>query len=230
MINRRTREFSKEDIAKIADTYHSWRNKSPLPQGEDLGEGKKAPKKLIEFARKLRQEQTDAEKLIWQLLRNRQHPINNYILDFYCHEHKLAIEIDGSQHMTAEGKIKADQRSQHLLKQGVRVIRFDNRQVLVETERVLSEIYAALTPTLSQRERGYQDIKGFCNSALTERVQELDYVLTPGRYVGLPDEEDDFDFKERFTQLKAEFEDQLKEEAQLNALIAKHLVKVKVTE
>jgi type I restriction enzyme M protein len=58
-------------------------------------------------------------------------------------------------------------------------------------------------------------------------VRELDYVLTPGRYVGLPDEEDDFDFKERFTQLKAEFEEQLKEEAKLNALIAENLAKVK---
>lgn len=74
----------------------------------------------------------------------------------------------------------------------------------------------------------YEDIKGFCNSATIERVRELDYVLTPGRYVGLPDEEDDFDFKERFTKLKMEFEAQLKEEAKLNALIAENLTKVKV--
>ncbi|MGH7238755.1 MAG: N-6 DNA methylase, partial [Candidatus Saccharimonadales bacterium] len=74
----------------------------------------------------------------------------------------------------------------------------------------------------------YEDVKGFCNSTSVERVRELDYVLTPGRYVGLPDEEDDFDFKERFTQLKAELEAQLKEEAKLNALIAENLAKVKV--
>jgi len=77
-------------------------------------------------------------------------------------------------------------------------------------------------------EGDYQDIKGFCNSASIERVRELDYVLTPGRYVGLPDEDDDFDFKERFTALKAEFEEQLKEEARLNALIAENLEKVKL--
>jgi type I restriction enzyme M protein len=73
----------------------------------------------------------------------------------------------------------------------------------------------------------YKDIKGFCNSASIERVRELDYVLTSGRYVGLPDEEDDFDFNERFARLKAEFEEQLKEEASLNALIAENLGKVK---
>jgi len=74
----------------------------------------------------------------------------------------------------------------------------------------------------------YQDIKGFCNSAIVERVKELDYVLTPGRYVGLPDDEDDFDFAERFTQLKAEFEAQLKEEAELNKAILDNLKKVKL--
>jgi type I restriction enzyme M protein len=74
----------------------------------------------------------------------------------------------------------------------------------------------------------YEDVKGFCNSASIERVKELDYVLTPGRYVGLPDEEDDFDFNERFTSLKAEFEAQLKEEAKLNQAILENLKKVKL--
>ncbi|MBI4978668.1 MAG: SAM-dependent DNA methyltransferase [Spirochaetes bacterium] len=73
----------------------------------------------------------------------------------------------------------------------------------------------------------YGDIKGFCNSATIERVKELDYVLTPGRYVGLPDDEDDFNFNERFNSLKAEFEAQLKEETRLNALILENLKKVK---
>lgn len=74
----------------------------------------------------------------------------------------------------------------------------------------------------------YEDVKGFCNSAGIERVRELDYVLTPGRYVGLPDEEDDFDFKERFVSLQAEFEAQLKEEERLNAVILENLKKVKL--
>lgn len=69
----------------------------------------------------------------------------------------------------------------------------------------------------------YEEIKGFCVSTPIERVKDLDYVLTPGRYVGLPDEEDDFDFKERFTALKAEFEAQLLEEAALNKAMAETL-------
>lgn len=77
-------------------------------------------------------------------------------------------------------------------------------------------------------EGNYEDIKGFCASATKERVAELDYVLTPGRYVGLAEEEDDFDFTERFTSLKAEFEAQLKEEAELNKKIEENLAKISI--
>ena len=76
----------------------------------------------------------------------------------------------------------------------------------------------------------YNDIAGFCASASKERVAELDYVLTPGRYVGLAEEVDDFDFAERFTSLKAEFEAQLKEEAELNERILKNLSTVRITD
>jgi type I restriction enzyme M protein len=74
----------------------------------------------------------------------------------------------------------------------------------------------------------YQDVPGFCASVPISRVAELDYVLTPGRYVGLPEEEDDFNFAERFTALKAEFEAQLKEEERLNKLILENLEKIKL--
>jgi len=74
----------------------------------------------------------------------------------------------------------------------------------------------------------YEDIPGFCASASMEKVKELDYVLTPGRYVGLPDDEDDFDFNERFSKLKAEFEAQLEEEATLNRLIMENLGRISV--
>lgn len=72
----------------------------------------------------------------------------------------------------------------------------------------------------------YADVKGFCKSAKVAEVAALGYVLTPGRYVGLPDEEDDFDFKERFTALQAEFAEQLLEEERLNQLIQENLAKI----
>lgn len=74
----------------------------------------------------------------------------------------------------------------------------------------------------------YEDIAGFCASVPISRVAELDYVLTPGRYVGLPDEEDDFNFEERFNALKNEFAEQLKEEERLNTLIKENLAKIKI--
>ncbi|GAB6888697.1 class I SAM-dependent DNA methyltransferase [Desulfothermus okinawensis JCM 13304] len=79
-----------------------------------------------------------------------------------------------------------------------------------------------------KEDESYEDVKGFCKSATIEEVRELDYVLTPGRYVGLPNEEDDFDFEERFTKLKAEFMEQLKEEERLNKLILENLEKIEI--
>lgn len=75
----------------------------------------------------------------------------------------------------------------------------------------------------------YEDVPGFCKSATIERVRELNYVLTPGRYVGLPVEEDDFDFGERFGEFRAEFAAQLAEEKRLNQLILANLAKIEVT-
>lgn len=74
----------------------------------------------------------------------------------------------------------------------------------------------------------YNDIAGFCKSASIDDIRGMDYVLTPGRYIGLPDDEDDFDFKERFGRLTAELEEQMKEETVLNKRIADNLKKIQL--
>lgn len=71
--------------------------------------------------------------------------------------------------------------------------------------------------------KGYEDIKGFCKSASLEEVAALGYTLTPGRFVGLEENEQDFDFEGAFTRLRAELESQIKEEQELNQRILTNL-------
>ena len=118
---------------------------------------------FLAFSRKLRQQCSDAETLMWKLLRGRRfcgmkfrrpHPIPPFVLDFYCDEAKLAIEIDGGQHNTDESRRYDLKRTALINKQGMEVLRFWNHEVLEDTEIVLNVIHNALTPALSRRERG----------------------------------------------------------------------------
>jgi very-short-patch-repair endonuclease len=128
----------------------------PSPSGRGGGgEGHHGPLKLPEdvlrFARGLRENQTDAESRLWLLLRDRrlagwkfrrQHPIPPYVVDFYCGEAGLVIELDGSQH--AEAIEPDDRRTSVLESRGLRVRRYWNNEVLAATETVLQDIWNAL--------------------------------------------------------------------------------------
>jgi very-short-patch-repair endonuclease len=125
----------------------------------------KLPESLIKNARHLRKNQTDAEEVMWQLLRKRQlnglkfrrqHPIEEgFILDFYCHEKKLAVELDGAYHNTPEQRASDKEREQFLIDIGVRVIRFSNEEVMEDTVSVLKRIASsALTPAPSPAGEG----------------------------------------------------------------------------
>ncbi len=101
-------------------------------------------------SRDLRSNMTDAEQCLWQRLRRkqilglqfyRQKPILNFIVDFYCPVANLVIECDGGQHYTDEG-LEADRvRDEALAQLGLRVLRFDNGQVLAEIDGVVEQIY-----------------------------------------------------------------------------------------
>ena len=113
----------------------------------------------------------------------------------------------------------------HLINRRTRELSHEDIQKIADTYHAWLGV-----PPFEKGGRGgiYEDIPGFCASVPITRVAELDYVLTPGRYVGLPDEEDDFNFAERFAELKAEFEAQLQEEAALNRAIAESLARVRL--
>jgi very-short-patch-repair endonuclease len=122
-------------------------------------------------ARTLRKEMTDAEKVLWQVLRNRrfhglkfrrQHPIQSYIVDFYCYQIGLVIEIDGHIHTEKNHSENDIERTAQLEAQGLTVIRFTNEEVLSDISNVRIKIETHIPNTnlnkqspLSASERGW---------------------------------------------------------------------------
>ena len=109
----------------------------------------------------MRKEKTEAEELLWQALRNkqvgnckfrRQHPIGQFIADFYCHEAGLIIEVDGGYHNKADQKTYDKARTQVINDFGVKVIRFTNEEILsnlTEVVKKVSEVLQPLSPSPS---------------------------------------------------------------------------------
>ncbi len=97
----------------------------------------------------LRNDPTSAEKQLWNKLRNsqlagnkfrRQHSVGNYILDFYCPQHQLAIELDGDSHFTESSMAYDAKRTTFLNEVGIQVLRFTNTEIFENLENVLERI------------------------------------------------------------------------------------------
>jgi very-short-patch-repair endonuclease len=112
-----------------------------------------APKRTIARARQLRATMSLPEVLLWRQLRRqgleglrfrRQHPLGPYILDFYCEETRLAVEVDGQGHGYGDQPAYDERRDAWLAQQGVRVLRLSARLVLREMDSALRTILAAM--------------------------------------------------------------------------------------
>jgi very-short-patch-repair endonuclease len=110
-------------------------------------------RRTIDFRRKLRKEMTAAEKLFWSKVAHRQfknlkfrkqHGIGQYIVDFYCPEQKLIIEIDGDSHFTEIAKKEDEKRTQYLESFGYKVIRYNNLEVLNNINGVFEDLLRKL--------------------------------------------------------------------------------------
>ena len=151
-----------DPVRAKATLKHHDTNHSPLegesarqgrsPQSSRWGEIKRSyTQQTLERAKTLRQDQTDAEGLLWHYLRNkqldgykfrRQQPIGPYIVDFACMSRKLVIELDGGQH--AEQHNHDKKRDDYLRGKGYRILRFWNNEVFQNCMDVLEAVYQAL--------------------------------------------------------------------------------------
>jgi very-short-patch-repair endonuclease len=124
---------------------------------------------LFRLAERMRRNPTEAEKILWKRLKKfrstgfifrRQHPIDFYIADFYCHQMKLVIEVDGEIHDMEETREYDDGRTGHLEHFGIKVIRFTNEEVLGNEELVIRQIRKYLDELASTALLGAVDGRG----------------------------------------------------------------------
>lgn len=112
----------------------------------------------LEFRRLLRKRATDAEHELWGRVRRhrlgpkfrRQHTFGPYTLDFYCPDAHLAVELDGGQHYDGIQRLKDLARDEWLAKRGVRVLRFSDRDLLLEPDAVEETIWRAVSEAVSE--------------------------------------------------------------------------------
>lgn len=142
-------------MSKEKNTQNDSNSNSPLGLGGVVGGGCKnsmfygALPIHFELAKKLRNNQTEAELYLWDNLQRliylnirfkRQHPVLYFIADFYCHKAKIIIEVDGGYHDIPEQYLYDRNRENALNELGLKVVRFTNEEVLNSIEKVLKTI------------------------------------------------------------------------------------------
>ena len=137
-------EGARADIRQAGDSFH------PLSPWERVRVRVDPVNATTHRARQLRQSPPDAERVLWQALRDRQigghkfrrqHPVGRYFADFACIEALLIVELDGGQHFSDEGMAADERRTAELNALGYHVLRFTDREVLVEREAVRLSIF-----------------------------------------------------------------------------------------
>ena len=117
-------------------------------------------------ARELRRRSTHAEEVLWQRLRRgaldgyrfrRQHAVGRFILDLYCAERKLVVEVDGTYHDEEEQRLRDQYRTRALEQSGFTVIRFTNEQVLTDLASVIQRIAEVLGPRTQKADTAEED-------------------------------------------------------------------------
>ncbi|MBK8039633.1 MAG: N-6 DNA methylase [Verrucomicrobiaceae bacterium] len=229
-----------EAKAKLLEVFAA----QPSPQPSPNGRGGFDFSGLVERARQLRKNQTPAEEVLWEILRNRQfhdlkfrrqHQIGEYIVDLYCHEHNLVIEADGDVHDADHQKKHDKKRDAYLSSIGMTVLRFRNEDILNNTDSVLRGIASALPSPLGRRagDEGksaiaYRDVAGLCKAATLAEIEAQGWSLNPGRYVGVAPGEavSDEDFKTQLGTWNEELETLNAQARELEQTIAANVAEI----
>ena len=150
---------------------------------------------LVNEARELRKNQTPAEEIFWQIVRNRkflnlkfrrQHQIGSFITDFYCHEHRLVIELDGEIHLKKEQALRDIEKDEYLKSIGNTVLRFKNEEILNDIEKVLNKISSVI---LTSPSGGFEGDEGYKSTDTVSEVEIREYsadkVVTGSKKAGV---------------------------------------------
>ena len=220
MIDRTRRDLSQEDIARVADAYHAWRNRTPSPsspsplkagtpsplKGEGWGEGERAGAPTPPTGSSGAQAPDEPTP-----------PQVGSDVD-------VPADYTGGRTTPPRGGSDAKRISESESYAAIPPRGSDAKRILE------SEFYAAIPPqggSDGSGQQAYADVPGFCKSATLEEVRKHGHVLTPGRYVGAPPQEDDGEpFEEKMARLSAQWREQQAEARRLDAEIEANLARL----